>query len=49
MNFVIQNSLFIYAIWAPLKGIILTGKYLKSIPEDIKLGNKKYMKNSYEK
>ncbi len=36
-------------IWSPLKGGILTGKYLNEIPPGTRLANKEFMKNRYEK
>ena len=38
-------------IWSPLKGGILTGKYLEKIPEGTRLANEKhgFMKSMYEK
>ena len=36
-------------IWSPLKGGILTGKYLNEIPEGTRLANREQMKSRYEK
>ena len=36
-------------IWSPLKGGILTGKYLNEIPAGTRLATKDFMKNRYEK
>ena len=36
-------------IWSPLKGGILTGKYLNEIPKGTRLDNREMMKNKYEK
>ncbi len=36
-------------IWSPLKGGILTGKYLTGIPEGTRVATKDFMKNIYEK
>ena len=36
-------------IWSPLKGGILTGKYLNEIPEGTRLGKNNFMKDRYEK
>ena len=36
-------------IWSPLKGGILTGKYLNEIPEGTRLAKMEFMKKRYEK
>ena len=36
-------------IWSPLKGGILTGKYLNEIPEGTRLSSREHMKKNYEK